>query len=222
MSDSLGKRYEMLSLRERGMVAAALLGAIIAIWDTFMMGPLTRTRTALEAELATVSAPGYRVQNVDVSDPRQVAISRAGELQTQLQGIDAQLSSTASGFVSSQRMIEVLHAMLDRQGRLQLVSIRNLPVASLVEPESEEASGQDAQAQDAPGQAQQGQAPFVHAIEIVIDGEYADILDYLARLEALPWKFRWSSLDLSATGYPLNRVRIQLSTLSMDATWLGV
>jgi MSHA biogenesis protein MshJ len=67
-----------------------------------------------------------------------------------------------------------------------------------------------------------GQPPYVHAIEIVIDGQYADILDYLAALEALPWKFRWSSLDLTTAGYPLNRVRIELSTLSLDATWLGV
>ena len=62
----------------------------------------------------------------------------------------------------------------------------------------------------------------MHAIEIVIDGEYADILDYLAALEALPWKFRWTSLDLSTAGYPRNRVRIELSTLSLDSTWLGV
>ena len=42
-----------------------------------------------------------------------------------------------------------------------------------------------------------GLPPFVHPIEIVIDGQYADILDYLEALEALPWKFRWSSLELS-------------------------
>jgi MSHA biogenesis protein MshJ len=62
----------------------------------------------------------------------------------------------------------------------------------------------------------------VHSIEIVIDGQYADILAYLEALEALPYKFRWSTLDLSTAGYPRNRVRIELSTLSLDSTWLGV
>jgi MSHA biogenesis protein MshJ len=104
-------------------------------------------------------------------------------------------------------MIEVLHDMLDRQGRLQLVSIRNLPVTSLIPPAEANAAAQP---------------PYVHSIEIVIDGQYADILDYLAALEALPWKFRWSSLDLSTAGYPRNRVRIELATLSLDSTWLGV
>jgi MSHA biogenesis protein MshJ len=128
-------------------------------------------------------------------------------LQTRLQGLDAQLANTASGFVSSTRMIEVLHDMLDRQGRLALHSIRNLPVTGLIVSEDP---------------AAQARPPYVHAIEIVIDGEYADILDYLAALEALPWKFRWTTLDLSTAGYPRNRVRIELSTLSLESTWLGV
>ncbi len=200
------KRFESLSLRERAMVVLAVLGLLIAGWDTELMDPLRAQRSALEAELASAGSIGIN-QNADTSDPRQQSITRAGELQTQVQTIDAQLASTASGFVASGRMIEVLHDMLDHQGRLALVSIRNLPVTGLIAP---------ADAKAAP------QPPYVHSIEIVIDGEYADILDYLAALEALPWRFRWTSLDLSTEGYPRNRVRIELSTLSLDSTWLGV
>jgi len=200
-------RYEAMSLRERAFVSIAILGLLVTSWDSMMMEPLRMKRGALEAELASASAFGVTPQSDDASDPRQQSIRRAGELQTQLQGLDAQLANTTSGFVSSTRMIEVLHDMLDRQGRLGLVSIRNLPVTGLI-------------AAADPGAP--ARAPFVHSIEIVIDGEYADILAYLAALEALPWKFRWTSLDLSTAGYPRNRVRIELSTLSLDSTWLGV
>ena len=48
------------------------------------------------------------------------------------------------------------------------------------------------------------------------------MLNYLQALEALPWRFRWKTLDLTTKQYPVNRVRIELSTLSMDKTWLGV
>ena len=200
-------RYEALSLRERAIVSLAILALLVVSWDSLLMDPLRLKRSALEAELANASAFGVTPQSDDASDPRQVSIRRAGELQTQLQGLDAQLANTASGFVSSKRMIEVLHDMLDRQGRLGLVSIRNLPVTGLIAPADPAAPAR---------------APYVHAIEIVIDGQYADILDYLTALEALPWKFRWTSLDLSTAGYPRNRVRIELSTLSLDSTWLGV
>ena len=48
------------------------------------------------------------------------------------------------------------------------------------------------------------------------------MLAYLRALEALPWRFYWKTFDLSTTQYPTNRVRIELSTLSMDRAWLGV
>jgi MSHA biogenesis protein MshJ len=212
-ANPLVKRYEMLSLRERAMVVLALLAVLIGAWDSLLMAPLRLTRTVLNAELASAGTSGATTGSAEVSDPRQVSITRAGELQTQLQNIDAQLANTASGFVSAERMIEVLHDMLDRQGRLELVSIRNLPVTSLIAPAESDASAESG----APAQP-----PYVHSIEIVIDGEYADVLGYLAALEALSWKFRWTSLDLTTAGYPRNRVRIELSTLSLDSTWLGV
>jgi MSHA biogenesis protein MshJ len=215
---ALAKKYESLSLRERGLVVLALLALVIAIWDTYLMDPLRRARTGLEAELASAGTFGVTATSADVSDPRQVSIKRAGELQTQLASLDAQLKTSARGFVSSDRMIEVLHDVLDRQGRLELVSIRNLPVTSLVPPPEPDPAGLEAVA---PATAEL-QPPYVHSIELVVDGQYSDVLDYLGRLEALPWKFRWTSLDLSTAGYPRNRVRIELSTLSLDSTWLGV
>ncbi len=223
----LVNRYEALSLRERALVALALLGASIFCWDALLMEPLRNERSTLDAELASASASGFSAQSDDLSDPRQANLKLAGQLQTQMQGLDAQIADTASGFVSSQRMIQVLIDVLARQGRLELVSIRNLPVVSLVPPIASDSTGLEqapAEVSVAAGNAPAtpGQPPYVHAIEIVIDGQYLDILQYLEALEALPYKFRWSTLDLSTAGYPRNRVRIHLSTLSLDSTWLGV
>jgi MSHA biogenesis protein MshJ len=203
-------------------VVLALLALAIALWDTCLMDPLRRARTDLEAELQTASNSGVTATSADMSDPRQVSIRRAGELQTQLATLDAQLKNTASGFVSADRMIEVLHDVLDRQGRLELVSIRNLPVTSLVPPAETNAADASRGVGASGAEAATPQPPYVHSIELVVDGQYADVLDYLGQLEALPWKFRWTSLDLSTAGYPRNRVRIELSTLSLDSTWLGV
>jgi MSHA biogenesis protein MshJ len=216
---ALVAKYEALTLRERAILVLAIVAMMVLSWDTMLMEPLRLKRVALEAELASATTFGVTAQNADAADPRQMSITQAGELQKQLQAIDARLASTASGFVSSQRMIEVLHDVLDRQGRLALVSIRNLPVSSLIAPIKPEGDSAENPSGVPPAAAR---PPYVHSIELVIDGQYADILDYLAALEALPWKFRWTSLDLSTAGYPRNRVRIELSTLSLDSTWLGV
>jgi MSHA biogenesis protein MshJ len=217
----LAKKYEALSLRERAMVALAILGAAIFVWNSYFMESLRQSRMVLDSELSTAGASGFVASSADLTDPRQINLRRAAELTTEMQELDAKIADTASGFVSSQRMIAVLNDVLDRQGSLELVSIRNLPVVSLAPPRKPDANAAEAVSTEA-AEPQLGPPPYVHPIEIVIDGQYADILGYLQALEALPYKFRWSSLELITTGYPRNRVRIVLSTLSLDSTWLGV
>ncbi|MFO1502214.1 MAG: hypothetical protein U1F39_00185 [Steroidobacteraceae bacterium] len=196
--------FDARATRERLLIFAALLAMLLAGWDKYLMRPLREVTHALEAEIASSGVAATDVD--DGSDPHRTALLRAGELQLRSQQLDSQIAGSARGFVPASRMIEVLHDVLRRQGGLSLVSIRNLPVQSLVPPVDK----------DAPS------APYVHSIELVIDGSYADIQTYVHELEALPWKFRWSLLELSTQRYPVNRVRLSLSTLSMDATWLGV
>jgi MSHA biogenesis protein MshJ len=100
------------------------------------------------------------------------------------------------------------------------VSIRNLPVVSLAPPRPADPNAETPPAPTV--ETGVGLPPYVHPIELVIDGQYADIVEYLEALEKLPYRFRWSSLELVTAGYPRNRVRIVLSTLSLDSTWLGV
>lgn len=199
-------RFDKFSLRERALVALAILGALVGLWDVLFMQPLRNQRNALTQELSTYNETIGSSEQADQADPHRAAIMRLSELQSQSQAIDAQLSSTASGFVPAPKMVEVVHDVLSRQQGLKLISIRNLPMTSLIPPAAEA----------------QGTAPYVHPIELVIEGDYGDVLKYLQALEALPWRFRWKTLDLTTKQYPVNRVRIELSTLSMDKVWLGV
>jgi MSHA biogenesis protein MshJ len=206
-SASLLTRFDKLSLRERALVALAVLAGCVGLWDIALMQPLRNQRNALTQELSTYNETVGSSEQADQADPHRAAIMRLSDLQTQSQTIDAQLTSGAAGFVPAPKMVEVVHDVLSQQHGLKLISIRNLPMTSLVPPATETA---------------QGTAPYVHPIELVIEGEYGDVLNYLQALEALPWRFRWKTLDLTTKQYPVNRVRIELSTLSMDKTWLGV
>jgi MSHA biogenesis protein MshJ len=209
----LAMLFDARPLRERVLIIGAVLVLLLALWDRLLMQPQRDAMRALRLELHSTSE-GLAASG-DADDPRALAIRRAGELQLQSQNLDARIAGSAQGFVPAQQMTAVLHDVLRRQGRLTLVSIRNLPVTSLVAPG-------DAGEQNAAEVATVGTAPYVHSIELVVDGSFADVQAYMRELESLPWKFRFSLLELSAKTYPLNRVRLELSTLSMDATWLGV
>jgi MSHA biogenesis protein MshJ len=197
--------FDARATRERLLIFAAALALVLAAWDNLLMRPLRDVTRSLQAEISTVGNGDAGAD--DGSDPHRTALLRAGELQLRSEQLDSQIAGSARGFVPAAKMIEVLHDVLRRQGGLSLVSIRNLPVQGLIPA---------AEANVAPS------PPYVHSIELVIDGRYADIQAYVHELEALPWKFRWSLLELSTRQYPVNRVRLSLSTLSMDATWLGV
>ena len=103
-------------------------------------------------------------------------------------------------------MVQVVHDVLSRQHGVTLVSLHNSPVTTLVPP--------------AAGTTSAG--PYVHPVEIVVEGSYLDVLAYLHALENLEWRFYWRLLELESTTYPRNRVRIELSTLSLDKDWIGV
>ncbi len=178
----LAKKYESLSLRERAMVVLAVLGAAIFLWDSMLMDPLRAERLVVNSELANASAAGFEAQGADLSDPRQINLRQAADLQTRMQNLDAQLKNTASGFVSAEKMVEVLNDVLDRQGRLQLVSIRNLPVVSLAPPRPADPNAETPAAPTA--ETGVGLPPYVHPIELVIDGQYADVVEYLEQLES--------------------------------------
>jgi MSHA biogenesis protein MshJ len=87
--------------------------------------------------------------------------------------------------------------------------IENVAAVAEPEPAADEASVASA-------------GPYLHPVELVIEGRYLDIVAYLRALEGLPWRFYWRVLQLETKTYPLNRVRIELSTVSLDKEWIGV
>jgi len=161
--------FNARATRERLLIFAALLALVLTTWDKLLMQPLRDVSRGLQAEIASAGILATDID--DGSDPHRTALLRAGGLQLRSEQLDSQIAGSARGFVPATRMIAVLHDVLRRQGGLSLVSIRNLPVRSLVAPASQDAAPSP---------------PYVHSIELVIDGRYADIQAYVHELEALP------------------------------------
>ena len=127
------------------------------------------------------------------------------------------------------RMIDLLREVLARQRGLHLVSLTNLPPRSLAKTSAVEDSGpvrgNPAGIAD-PGAAQQPQpkdpGPFLHPVEIVVEGDYLAVAAYLHELERLPWKIHWDRLEVDARHSPDNRVRIVIGALSLSPEWITV
>jgi MSHA biogenesis protein MshJ len=214
---NLKTRFNAMSLRERAMVAIATLAVVVLLWDQALMNPLRVRQQQVTNELAStrdsLAMLTASIESRAQDNPFSIAIKQKQDLTQTIASVDQQLQSESAGLIPPNRMLEALRDVLERQSGLRLVSMRNLPVTSLVTPAPVPVGSQAAPAM---------QGPYVHSLEFVVEGGYLDILNYLKQVESLQWRFYWQVLELRAGEYPLNRVRIRLNTLSMDKEWLGV
>ena len=70
-------------------------------------------------------------------------------------------------------------------------------------------------------EASTDRGPFLHPVEVVVEGDYLSIVNYLHELEKLPWRIHWQRLELLAGDYPSNRVRIVVGALSLSRDWMA-
>ena len=102
--------------------------------------------------------------------------------------------------------------LADQQG-LKLLSLSNLPVESLSRQSAAETSSADKHADV---------GPFLHPVELVVEGDYASLVAYLRAIEALPWQIHWQRLELTVGDYPVNRVHIVIGALSLSRDWINL
>jgi MSHA biogenesis protein MshJ len=222
-------KFNNLTLRERALVSAAVLVALVMIWTVAIFDRISAKERFLSSEVDTIQGAianaSQSLSDLASTDPTTLALNKEKKLQGELKEINEQLASRSGGLIEPERMVQVIHDVLAHQHGIALVSLQNKGVTPLIQPAVQQVGTADAAATDAESQTiaeNVGGGPYVHTVELVIDGQYLDILDYLRALEALPWRFNWKVLELATRRYPLNRVTIQLTTLSMDKDWIGV
>ncbi len=59
-------------------------------------------------------------------------------------------------------------------------------------------------------------------MRLEFEGNYFEVLDYLADLESSDWDLGWRMLDYAVIDYPTASVVIEIETLSRDRSWIGV
>lgn len=231
MSPALTKvaeRYNKLNERERLMVFLAGIAVIAGIGFMLVVdGALARQKVLKESvtrqqlELAQLQSQNADLKRSLGQDPDAAARARIEQLRTELTSFESELRGVQQGLVAPERMVRLLEGMLAGDSRVRLVSLKTLPVTSLVGP----AAAPEAGAGPAPAAAaaaEEKKLVYKHGIELTVEGGYVDLVEYQARLEKLPWRMFWARSRLDASDYPRVRLTLTLFTLSLDKAWLVV
>ena len=215
---------DAMALRERAMFFGAVALVLMTLLQVFLLNPVLARRNQLSAQIAqqedetkTIQAQIDALVRPAVQDPNDLNRERLKSLRQQLAQFDRQFEEQQKQFVAPDKMVAMLENMIGKNGKLQLISLRNLPGAGV-------SPGDGAQTGTAGGSGQAGGAReiFRHTVELSVKGSYFDLLDYLAALERMPQRVLWDGIELSVAQYPQSVLKLTIYTLSPEKSWLTV
>jgi MSHA biogenesis protein MshJ len=212
----LRAQVDALTLRERLMLFAGVLVVIGGLWEALLARPLEAREIAASAQIATIRD---RLEQLDqamelaargIGDGMPDQRDRIRALEQQVAASEESIRVFTSDLVDPTQMREVLEELIERQRGLRLVRAGNLEVRSLIERDESAAAGSG--------------EPMLyrHGLTLELEGSYVDCLRYLEAVERLPWRLYWGALQLETVDYPMNAIRVDIFTLSLEEDWIGV
>lgn len=212
---SLSLWYGKRPVRERVILFVCLLVVLVFLWDLVVLQPLDKQKKQLAAKtsqlhtsLVELEAREQVVEGGRNVDPDRENRQRLESLQEELAKLRSQLAENVASLISPQEMPDLLKALLQRQKKLLLLRLENLP------PE-EMNIGTGLAKQDLPT------GLYRHRLLLEFSGNYLDTLSYLRDLEKLPGDLVWQELEIKTLDYPLAKVRLEVFTLSLNPGWIG-
>ncbi len=202
--------FNQLSTRERAIVSAGVLGVTWAFWFFLVNEHFSEFQVSLDREVQTVNTElvTSEIQRIELKqlaqlDPNQPVNEKITAVRNDLESMRNTLQSSLSQFIPPRAMTLVLRDLMADHKNLKLTLLNRLPARTLL-PNDEAAN------------------LYMHPIRLELEGEYLDVLDYVASLENGDWQFNWQTFEYKTKGYPNGVATIEIETLSRDKNWLGL
>ena len=228
--EKLASRMDALNLRERVLVFACVALVLAFLLNALLIDPLyaqqKKASQRLKQDQAEISRIQLEIQTKSHAlgqDPDKLNQEKIQQLRKQMTQLRSDLSGMQKNLVPPEKMPMLLEDILKRNGRLKLVSLKNLPQANLNKLEVKEPEGSAAPKPVAKTEsAQEAGAIYRHGVEIVVQGNYMDMMNYLSALENMPWELYWGKVKFGMESYPTGTMTLTVYTLSLDKTWLNL
>jgi len=199
------ERIDNLELRERILLLAAAVAVMFLLIDTLILQPTLKAQQVarqqivdLEVKLNSLRQSAQLLSHTSDSDPAASRRQSRDQLAAELAELDTRIISQLGALVEPAQAAQVLEQLLSSHTGLKLTTL-NASAEPLKDMELEQQS-------ETPGLAR-------YQLDMVVQGSYLDLLNYLQSLEAMPWKFFWQQVDFQATEHPHAETRLQLYTL---------
>lgn len=209
-----GARIGLISLRERIFVFVAAVVVALALLQTLLIdagnlrkqNALARLQSADEA-LVQIEQQRQALAGQAGRNPDRAAREALAAQEARLAELSGELEKLEHSLIPPERMNQVLKSVVQGTPGIRVVGFKTLGPQPVALPDAAEGA--------TPGF-------YRHGFEITVNGRYADLVAYLERLEALPWRLSWSEATLDAAARPLLTLTLTVHTLSLEEAWLRV
>lgn len=225
-------RIDRLSVRERVIVFVMVSVLIVALFTLLIFDSQISKIRELSQQIRQTESSIVQARNdvrqalVNYNDPDAGNRERLKALQQELPAIRQALFNLQKGLVSPDRMTALLQDIVKSNQEVQLVSLKTLPVANLVTQELAGLSASNAQAALSAAAAlvaaPASSSVYTHGVELVVQGSYAEMMEYIRQLESMPWQLLWGEVKLEVKEYPVAIMTLTVYSLSLDKKWLNL
>jgi MSHA biogenesis protein MshJ len=210
----IAARIGMMSLRERVFIFAASLVVSLALVQTLLIdaGQLGRQQAkdrvqVAEEALVQIGEQRQQLEREAGRNPDQAVRETLAAQEARLVALNAELDRLQRSLIPPERMNQVLKNVVRAQSGIRIVGFKTLDPQPVALPDAAEGTP--------PGF-------YRHGFEVKVSGRYSDLVTYLERLEALPWRLNWIEASLDAAARPMLTLTLTVHTLSLEETWLRV
>lgn len=208
-----------LALRERAMIFVMLVVIVIAPVNMFLLEPLRvkqktllKDRTSRQQEIDSLQAQLMGVASKEYVDPDAENRKRLRELKRKIDELEAPVETAQQSLVSPEKRALLLGELLAQNPRLKLLSMKTIPPTTVLENQADPTKKGGAGAS----------LVYRHGVQMIVEGNYHDLLQYLVMLEKLPWRIVWGTAELKVNEYPKIVLSLTLYTLSLEKVWLSI
>ncbi len=218
LATKIQKQLGKLSRRDRISVYVTIFVVTLMLWDMLLFHPLSNKIISLQADITQIENQIdstdqliHGIQQNLQADPDVETRALLAEYAAENKRLEQALAKTSVQIISPKDMSRLLEDILKNQSQLKFISLQNIPAT----PEflgKEAATDSSTANQD---------TIFRHSVILKMEGSYHETLAYLHKLEKLPWRFFWKSIEIETKDYPTMQITLEVYTLSFRRGLVG-
>ena len=205
--------YDDLSIREKNIITISLCILIVLLSFVVIIEPVIDAKDEYLVEIVSSKKESRFISNKIESieshgflDPNIAIIDEINNIRSVSENIENNIDIFTDTMVDPSDMISLLDRVLKKDKGIKLIALMN----GLSQPVYLN------------GDENSKIIMFRHYFDIEMESTYSGALNYVSRLEGLPWKLFIQEVNYESTQYPSGILKIKIYTLSQSQEIIGV